>query len=195
MKKEMVPGSSGNSGTVEKIVFDLSSDPWLPCDSWKIKRHTKSGLWDFARKELVIFQAQKCGGKYPTFRELLERFEGRQVNSNFIEGLFTNPKLISDIIPEIERGVRFVCLGTLFDDSKGRDYARAIILPGVVSNLDFDNPEELPEPKDQRGKPHWLCVSLDEECGPNCRVILFKEGFTVKKKDRFVFLKKIAALF
>lgn len=185
-----------SSGPSDPIFFNLDVKPWEPNDCWKVERNQKQGIWKYNPEELCLFSPQKKHGVYPTGEELLKEFRERLANSNFIECLFDNPTLISDFLSEQDRGTELVLLGTtFFDPFLQKRYVRALILPKIVADFHIETAEELIEPAEKRSGPHWVHRQLDEEFGPDCRIVLFKEGIIGENKGWSSFFKKIAALF
>lgn len=175
-----------------EVFFNLDASPWLPCDTWQVTKNENHGFWNYDIDDLEVIFPKKHQKKYPTLEEMLEKFDGRQVNSNFIECLFEHQDLISDLIPENDRGVELIFLGTVFYNPRlGESYVRALFLPKFVPDYVLTSTEELIESEEDRKKPHWICKGLKDEFGPNCRVVVFKK----EKEKRVSFLRRIAAFF
>lgn len=179
----------------EKIFFNLETDPWLPCNSWKVFEHRRQGYWKFNSNELSFYTPTKTNrGEYPTGRQLLEKLNAKiLLNANCIEEI-VNAGLVSEFLSEKERGVKIVFLGTVFKDERdGKDYVRFIFYPEIsaLRLRYFEETEDLLPPDYLDGVRYWV-KALDETFDSSYRIALRKVAIRRPQKSIW---KKIAALF
>lgn len=148
-------GGRQNLSTGSTIFFDLNSDPWMPCPTWRVSKHVRQGIIAYDPRELSGFlPRQLFGKKHQLTGYQLQAVAAQKhtLNANYLTEMFQHQQTIPAIFKEVD----LIFLDTIFLSPSGKEFARRL-------HFCWDNYEW-----------QWLPQEMAKPIGRDCLAAILK---------------------
>lgn len=150
---------------VTDCIFDFSPKKPFSNNYEEIVQDRKytGHFWEFSLRKIKI----KVFKSYPKAERLVKKFSNRATGLSFMDEMLRHKdltfSLFRNLSPINYRKMNLFCTGTIFIDPFNKEK----FIKGIT----------LYEREDESVEVNWTTKGLDEEFGPNDRIILFKRRF------------------
>lgn len=150
---------------VPNCIFDFNPQKPFSNNYEEIARDKKYSehYWEFSLKKIKVKQFLS----YPKTKRLVEKFFNRAPGLSFMNELLRHKgitfSLFRNLFPRNYGKVNLFCPGTVYTDPFNKEK----FIKGIT----------LYKREDESIEVNWITKGLDEEFGPNDRIVLFRRKF------------------